>query len=136
MKTFVTWTGLISVVSGCALQFSTIARQLMPSEQVGMVMHLFGGMAVFLGVMLVFSARDLKSRGVLVVWEGVLRLFGCGVMVYFGSVGDAGGTAVFSGIFDGAIGLAYLVGLPRHLDVRFSSLLFDQRDACPNQKSA
>ena len=75
MKRFVFWTGMISVVSGLALQAPIIATRLLPAEPPGMVVHIFGAMAVFIGVMLAFSARDLRNRGVLVAWEGVLPLW-------------------------------------------------------------
>ena len=127
MKQFIFWTGMISVVSGLSLQFSQIAQLLMPTEQAGMVMHLFGAMAVFLGVMLIFRSRNLQARGVLVAWEGVLRLFGCAVMVYYGIFGGAGFMSAVSGLFDGAVGVAYLIGLPQHLQCRLSDLLFDTR---------
>lgn len=117
---------MISVVSGLSLQFSQIAQLLMPTEQAGMVMHLFGAMAVFLGVMLIYCSRNLHARGVLVAWEGVLRLFGCAIMVYFGVLGGAGVMAVASGLFDGAVGIAYLIWLPRHLQCQVGDLLFDR----------
>ena len=73
MKQFIFWTGMISVVSGLSLQFPQIAQLLMPTEQAGMVMHLFGAMAVFLGVMLIFRSRNLQARGVLVA-ESTLKM--------------------------------------------------------------
>lgn len=120
---------MISVVSGLALQAPIIATRLLPAEPPGMVVHIFGAMAVFIGVMLAFSARDLRNRGVLVAWEGVLRLFGCAFMVGYGVYADAGGLAVYSGLFDGAIGVAYLAGLPRHLKLSLFDLLMDRKNA-------
>ena len=116
---------MISVVSGLALQVPTVSKILMPSEQPGMLMHVFAAMAVFLGVMLIICTRDLSRRGTLVAWEGVLRLFGCALMVGFGLFSSAGTLAVFTGIFDGAVGVAYLYFLPRHLGVSLSGLLLD-----------
>ena len=69
MKTFVVWTGVLSILSGAAFQFPQIAAQLMPGVAPGTLLHVFSLMAIFLGVMLVFCARDLAHGGVLVAWE-------------------------------------------------------------------
>ena len=127
---------MISLISGCAVQFPAMANLVMPAESPGMVMHLFGAMAVFLGVMLVFSARNLRTRGALVAWEGVLRLFGCAIMIYFGAFGGAGANAVAGGLFDGMVGLAYLVGLPKHLGVPLADILLDRQEAPSSKEGA
>ena len=80
MKAFVIWTGVLSILAGTAFQFPMLSAQLMPGAAPAMLPRVFGLMAIFLGVMLVFCARDLTHRGVLVAWEGVLRLAGGAVM--------------------------------------------------------
>ena len=127
---------MISLISGCAVQFPAMASLVMPAESPGMVMHLFGATAAFLGVMLVFSARNLRTRGALVAWEGVLRLFGCAIMIYFGAFGDAGAKALAGGIFDGVVGLAYLVGLPKHLGASLADILLDRKEAQASKEGA
>lgn len=117
---------MLSSLSGLCLQLPSIAKVSMPSEQPGLVMHLFAAMAVFLGIMLVLCSRDLPRRGALVAWEEVLRLIGCAFMVCFGLFSNAGVLAIISGIFDGAIGVAYLLLLPRHLGVNVLQLLLDR----------
>ena len=49
MKTFVLWTGIISVLAGASFQVPEIASTPMPTEAPGMLMHLFGLMAIFIG---------------------------------------------------------------------------------------
>ena len=126
MKQFVFWTGMISVVAGVAFQFPALSAQLLPSESPGMLMHVFGLMALFLGIMLVLSSRDLGSRGPLVAWEGVLRVGGFCAMAGYGLFGGAGMLAVASGVFDLMVGLVYLVGVPRHLGLTLADLLLDR----------
>lgn len=126
MPTFVLLTGLASVLAGLALQVPALSARLMPTEPGGMLMHLFGAMAMFLGVMLVLSSRDLPRRGCIVAWEGVLRVAGFGLMAGYGLLGPGGQTLVASGLFDLVVGLVYLVGLPRHLGVRLGDLLLDR----------
>ena len=131
MRCFIVLTGMVSVLSGIALQFSWVSERLMPAEPAGMVLHLFGAMAVFLGVMLFVCARDLRARAAIVAWEGVLRIFGGAIMLYYGVFGGAGLVAVLGGVFDGAVGLVYLIGLPRHLNLPLANLLLD-RTAAPS----
>ena len=126
MKAFVFWTGTLSVAAGAAFQFPDLAAYLMPSAQPGMLLHLFGLMAIFLGGMLILCSRDLKRRGALVIWEGVLRLGGAGVMGSYGLFGDGGLSVAMAGLFDLTIGVIYLVGLPRHLDVTITELILDE----------
>lgn len=127
MKKFVFWTGMISILAGFALQWPSLAPVLMPSAEPGMLLHLFGAMAMFLGTMLIVCSRDLRNRGSLVVWEGVLRLGGFGVMAGYGLLGGGGPSVVAAGVFDLAVGLAYLVGIPRTVGIALSALLLDQR---------
>ena len=65
MTQFVFWTGAISILAGASMQFTSVLTLLMPSEQPGMIAHLFGAMAVFIGIMLILCSRDLKRRGAL-----------------------------------------------------------------------
>ncbi len=46
-------------------------------------------------------------------------------MVSYGLVGGRGIQAAITGAFDLSIGIIYLVGLPRHLDVTLRDLLLD-----------
>ena len=126
MKTFVFATGVIDILAGIGFQFESFSARLMPAEQPRMLIHLFGLIAVFLGIMLIFSSRDLKHRGNLVIWEGMLRLGGFALMTGYGFFGGDGLLTALSGIFDLIIGIIYLVGLPLHLKVSLTDLLLDR----------
>lgn len=127
MKRFVFWTGMISVLAGASLQSPTIAAQMMPTERPGMLLHVFGLMAIFLGTMLILCSRDLLHRAPLVMWEGVLRLGGFTVMTGYGLWGGGGPSMVLSGVFDLVIGIVYLTALPRHVGRSAINLLLDRR---------
>ena len=47
--------------------------------------------------------------------------------VYYRVIGGAGVMAVASGLIDGTVGIAYLIGLPRRLQCQVGDLLFDRR---------
>ena len=126
MRKFVFWTGIANILVGAALQFPRVSMRLMPAEPTTMVGHLFGAIAVLTGAMLVLCSRDLKRRGTLVAWEGVLRLVGFAGMTGYGVLCDGGFPIVLSGLLDGLIGVAYLRALPRHLGVSLADLLLDR----------
>jgi hypothetical protein len=127
MRRFVFWTGASSLGVGLGLQFQGLAAYLMPSAEPGMLLHLSGLMAIFMGILLMLCSRDLKRRGSLVVWEGVLRVSLFVVMGSYGLLGDGGIRLAMAGFGDLTIGVVYLVGLPRHLGISFLDLLLDSR---------
>ncbi|MFZ4484596.1 MAG: hypothetical protein ACOYOL_11525 [Chthoniobacterales bacterium] len=126
MKAFVFWTGLLSGAAGIALQLPALQARLFSNPLPGLVMPVFGLVAVFLGLMLVLCARDLRHRGVLVGWEGVLRVVGGAVIAGYGFL-NGHGLLLVSGVGDLIIGAIYMVGLPRHLRVSTIDLLLDRR---------
>ena len=69
---------------------------------------------------------DQRAVSVLPHAVFVLRLGGGSVLASYGLWGGAGTTALFSGGVDLAIGLIYLIGLPRHLKVSALNLLLDR----------
>ncbi len=113
MRAFIFWTGIVNLVVGAAVQSTALAVLVLPSEQPGMMVQLFGAIVMFLGVMLVIRTREVKRRGSLVIWDGVPRI-GLGVLM------------VGTGVLDFTVGLIYLVGLPRYLQVSVYDLLLDR----------
>ncbi len=127
MKRFVFWTGVANVLAGVALQFSSVSMKFIPSAPpTTMVTHLFGAIAFLTGAMLVLCSRDLKCRGTLVAWEGILRLVGFAAMTGYGVLCHGGFPIALTGLLDGLIGVAYLYALPRHLGVSLAGLLLDR----------
>lgn len=126
MKEFVCWTGVLSLVAGVTVEIPGATGYLMPQLPGGLLLQLFGLMAMFLGIMLIVCSRDLRRRGTLVAWEGLLRLAGGSVILYHGLFGGQGWQAVVAGGGDALIGLAYVSALPRYLQVSWSELFLDR----------
>ena len=127
MKAFIVSTGLVSGLAGVGLQVPSVGAQLFPAPPPTLVLRVFGLVAVFLGLMLILCSRDLKHRGVLVAWEGVLRLVGGAVIAGYGFIGDYGILTGLAGLGDFAIGGVYLIFLPRHLGIATLVLLLDRK---------
>ena len=126
MRKFVFWTGVANILAGAALQFPSVSMKFIPSAPTLMVTHLFGAIAFLTGAMLLLCSRDLKHRGTLVAWEGVLRLVGFAIMTGYGVLCGGGFPIALTGLLDGLIGVAYLYALPRHLAVSVTDLLLDR----------
>ena len=127
MKKFIFATGIISMILGVGLQFSAFSGILMPNEQPGMLLHIFGIVVIFFGIMLMFCTHDLNRRGNLVIWQGILRLGGFALMAWYGIFGNEGLQVAIGGSFDLIVGLAYIIGLPRYLNTSLINLMLDKK---------
>jgi hypothetical protein len=127
VKAFIVWTGLVSGLAGVGLQVPSLTARLFPEPPPALALQVFGLVAVFLGLMLILCSRDLRHRGVLVAWEGVLRMVGGTVIAGYGLVGGYGILTGLAGLGDVAIGIVYLVLLPRHLGIPTLDLLLDRK---------
>lgn len=104
MRQFVFWTGLSSLVAGAAVQIPAVFDYLRTSERPGMLLRLFGAMAIFLGIMLAICSRDLKRRGSIVIWEGILRVCGFGILTGYWLFGGRGKMSAIFGVCDLIVG--------------------------------
>jgi hypothetical protein len=126
MTTFVFATGLCNVFAGLLVLMPGGLPLIMPAVDRGLPLTLFGLVVVFLGIMLILCSRDLRARGSLVAWEGVLRVVGGCVLMWYGIEREMGPAVTLAGVGDLLIGMVYLVALPRHVGVGLLSLLRDR----------
>lgn len=131
MPRFVFLTGVLNIFLGISLQFSWFSTQLLPQEPEGALVHAFGWAVLYLGIMLILCSRDLAHRGSLVVWEGILRIAIALTVLVYSFEGSIGTMGMVIGALDGAIGLVYLLALPRHTGVSLSALLLDRPTIAP-----
>jgi hypothetical protein len=81
----------------------------------------------FLGIILVYSSRDLKSRATIVFWDGLSRVTAFLEFSWFGLFTDMGFNLVLMGAVDLLIAFVYFIGIPRVLGRSFMSILLDRR---------
>ena len=127
MKQFVFLTGALGAMTGASLELPALTKLLMPLENSGLLMVLYGFIATFLGVMLVFCSRDLTHRGVLVIWEGILRISLAIIIVGYWLFSSVTVYLLLGGLFDLTVGILYLLWLPKHLCVSLIDLIFDRQ---------
>ena len=126
MQRFVFWTGVYDIVMGITLSCPWIVDSLgVKPPPSNFWLWLPAILVIYLGILLVLSSRNLAARASLVYWEGILRIGGFIVFGGFGFLGDLGIMVGVIGIIDLAIGLVYLIGLPKALKTTSSGLLLD-----------
>jgi hypothetical protein len=128
MKKFVFWTGIYNIllaVSSLIPATGKLMGMTMPDSRY--YLWLPGILIIYLGLMLILASRNLKRRGSLVFWEGILRLAGFVVATRYGFFGQFGTSLGIVGVIDLVVGLIYIIGLPRHLSCSTSDLLLDRK---------
>jgi hypothetical protein len=127
MKRFVFWTGVIDAALGAGFFLPVTAAVLLPGSAQGFLAQMFAAVVIFLGVMLIFCARDLRHRGTLVLWEGILRRASFCIMGAYALSGKSSVPVFLGGLFDLVVGVIYLVSLPQHLGMPLTALLLDRQ---------
>ena len=127
MKKFVFWTGIYDLAVGIGFFFPALA-QLLGVQQPKSLFFSWSPalLTTFLGVVLILCSRNLPARGTIVYWEGILRIVGFFLLGGFGFIGGLGFVIGVMGIIDLVIGIIYLVGLPRALNMTHIDLLLDR----------
>ncbi len=133
MPRFVFLTGVLNIFLGLSLQSSWFYVQLLPEEPDGALIHAFGWAVLYLGILLILCSRDLAHRGSLVAWEGMLRIAIALTVFGYSVNGSIGTLGLLVGALDGAIGLVYLAGMPRHTGLSLGQLLRDRPSFSPGR---
>ena len=97
-----------------------------PAPESGVWVRLPATLVIYLGIMLVLCSRNLRWRASVLYWEGILRIAVGVLLAGYGLFGDLGIAMAVVGIVDLSIGVAYLIRLPRSLNVTHSQLLSDK----------
>jgi hypothetical protein len=130
VKKFVFWTGIYDLAVGIGFFFPGLARSLGVQQPASLFFSWSPALlTTFLGVVLILCSRNLPARGTVVYWEGILRIVGFFLLGWFGFIGGLGFAIGVMAIIDLAIGVTYLAGLPRALNMTHMDLLLDRRSA-------
>ena len=126
MKKFVFWTGVYNILLGLGFLFPPLVDFLgVPAPESGVWVQLPAIIIIYLGVLLILCSRNLRSRASIVFWEGILRIVIFFLLAGYGFFGGLGISMALVGTVDLIIGLIYVFGLPRSLEVKGSQLLLD-----------
>jgi len=89
---------------------------------------LLAGFLGFTCAVLILASRDLRRRASLVYWESLLRYVAALLFIPAGLFDGIGLIAVPLGLGDLAIGLVYIFGLPKGLQLSHCALFCDRLD--------
>lgn len=128
MRAFVYWSGFYNDSLAMILLFPSVYLTLGLNIPTPLWGWLLAGFLGFTGAVLILSSRDLGRRASFVYWESLLRYVAALLLVPAGLFGDLGLIAVPLGLTDLAIGLVYMIGLPKELNVTHRALLCDRLD--------
>jgi hypothetical protein len=134
MTTFVFWTGIYNAGLALLLLFPSAYRAIGLNICDPLWGWLIASFLAFTSVVLILAARDLGRRASFVYWESFLRYAAALLTIPAGLFGDTGLLAAGMGLGDLAIGLVYMLGLPRVLGVSHADLLFDRLGLQPEQQ--
>lgn len=127
MQKFVFWTGVYNIVLGLGFLLPPLVEFLqVPAPASGFWVRLPATITIYLGIMLVVCSRKLRERASIVYWEGILRIVLFFLLAGYGFFGGIGFAMALVGIVDLVIGLGYVLGLPRSLEIRAGDLLMDR----------
>jgi hypothetical protein len=126
MQKFTFWTGVYNAGLAIFLLFPPLYRVVGLNICNPVWGWLIAGFLAFCAAVLILASRNLRQRAVFVYYESLLRYIAALILVPAGLFGDVGLIAVPLGLGDLAIGLVYMLGLPKELSVSHRALLFDQ----------
>jgi hypothetical protein len=128
MQKFTFWTGVYNAGLAVFLLFPPLYRSVGLNICNPVWGWLIAGFLAFCAAVLILASRNLRQRGAFLYYESLLRYFAALLLVPAGLFGDVGVIAVPLGLGDLAIGLIYMIGLPKELGVSHHALLFDAID--------
>ena len=128
MKSFIFWSGVYNAGLALTLTCPPFYRGLGLNVPTPLWGWLIAGFLAYTSVALILTSRDLRHRAAFVYWESILRYIAALLLIPAGLFGDLGLIAVPLGVGDLAIGLVYMIGLPKELDVSHCALLCDRLD--------
>lgn len=128
MKNFVFWSGIYNAGLALTLTCPPVYRLLGLNVPTPLWGWLVAGFLAYTSAVLILAARNLRARAVFVYWESILRYIAAALLISAGLFGDMGLIAVPLGLGDLAIGLVYMIGLPKELGISHRALLYDAID--------
>jgi hypothetical protein len=126
MQKFTFWTGVYNAGLAIFLLFPPLYRGVGLNICDPVWGWLIAGFLAFCAAVLILASRNLRQRAAFLYYESLLRYIAALVLVLAGLFGDVGLIAVPLGLGDLAIGLVYMIGLPKELGLSHSALLCDR----------
>lgn len=120
LRKFVLITGFLDIPIGLATWAAAILE---PQDTHFGALMTCGAFLMFAGAALMWSSQDMKARAPIIVWQGLVRLTAVAAIIYMVPKGIAESWQYGICVFDGTIGLVYIIGIIKHTGASFLQLL-------------
>ena len=121
LSKFVYWAGVYNLFLAAGMAVPAVTRSLGINIADPVLGQVIAGFLLFTAVIQMLGARDLKTYGWLIFWEGILRWIAATLLILYGFFGHLGVMAGVLGLGDFLIGLVFLFVLPKVISKRVSS---------------
>ena len=120
LQKFVYWTGALDFLVGLAAMGGAIANP-QPAQFVPLMT--LGGFLMMAAACLMWASRDMRARYPVIFWQGLVRLTAVCALLYAVPHGLSQTWELSVVVFDGVIGLTYVIGSLRVTGLSFVSCL-------------
>ena len=110
LQKFVYITGALDYLVGAGVWAQAISN---PQPGVFVAYMTLGMFLVMAAACLVWASRDMESRAPVIFWQGLVRLTAVGSVLYAVPAGLSETWEYALVVFDGSIGLTYVIGMAR-----------------------
>ena len=120
LQKFVYWTGALDFLVGAATWAGALANP-QPGQFVALMT--LGMFLMMAAACLMWASRDMVNRAPVIFWQGLVRLTAVTAVVYAVPNGLSEQWEYALVIFDGGIGLTYVIGMARVTGLSIAGLL-------------
>jgi hypothetical protein len=120
LRKFVLITGFLDIPIGLATWAAAILE---PQDTHFGALMTCGAFLMFAGAALMWASQDMKVRAPIIFWQGLVRLTAVAAIIYMVPKGIAESWQYGICVFDGTIGLVYIIGMIKYTGASFPQLL-------------
>ena len=120
LQKFVYWTGALDFLVGAATWTGALANP-QPGQFVALMT--LGMFLMMAAACLMWASRDMVNRAPVIFWQGLVRLTAVTAVLYAVPNGLSEQWEYALVVFDGAIGLTYVIGMARVTGLSIAGLL-------------
>ncbi len=123
LQKFVYWTGALDFLVGAATWAGALADP-QPGQFVALMT--LGMFLMMAAACLMWASQDMRNRAPVIFWQGLVRLTAVSAVLYAVPAGLSQTWEYSLVVFDGVIGLTYVLGMLRVTGVSFPRLILCQ----------
>lgn len=108
LQKFVYWTGAMDFLVGAATWYGALSNP-QPGQLVALMT--LGMFLMMAAACLMWASKDMANRSPIIFWQGLVRLTAVSTVIYAVPNGLASQAEYALVVFDGTVGLTYVIGM-------------------------